>query len=458
MLTRLEVDGFKNLLGFEAYFGPYTCIAGANAVGKSNIFDAIHFMSLLADTTFVEAASNVRSAAGSSDPRNLFWQGGAGAPGRIRLAAEMIVPAVVEDDFGRTVTPTTSFLRYEIVLGHRSTSAMARVARDRDGGIELISENLQHIKLGDAKGRLPWKHSRTFRQGAVFGRRGGIAYISTTDGAVNVHQDGESRGRPRTSPASRAPRSVVSTTTTSDAPTILAARREMQQWRILALEPAAMRSPEPLSAPSVVGTDGSHLAVALLRMADRDPEIFHRVAAAASALVDVRAVSLDLDQRRELLTLQAQVARDPLLPARSLSDGTLRFIALCILDLDSEYTGLVCMEEPENGIHPARIPAMLDLVQRMAVNPTEPPGADNPLRQVIVNTHSPVLVAAHANHDDLVLALPATVRRNGGPAETLRLRGLAGSWRSDTLGLIGADISDYLLAGPGEQLRMDVIA
>ena len=48
MLTRLEVDGFKNLLGFDAYFGPYTCIAGPNAVGKSNIFDAIEFLSLLA--------------------------------------------------------------------------------------------------------------------------------------------------------------------------------------------------------------------------------------------------------------------------------------------------------------------------------------------------------------------------------------------------------------------------
>lgn len=28
MLTRLEVDGFENLLGFHAQFGPFTCIAG----------------------------------------------------------------------------------------------------------------------------------------------------------------------------------------------------------------------------------------------------------------------------------------------------------------------------------------------------------------------------------------------------------------------------------------------
>lgn len=40
MLTRLEVDGFKNLVGVEVDFGPLTCIAGPNSVGKSNLFDA----------------------------------------------------------------------------------------------------------------------------------------------------------------------------------------------------------------------------------------------------------------------------------------------------------------------------------------------------------------------------------------------------------------------------------
>ena len=48
MLTRLEADGFKNLIDFAVDFGPYTCIAGPNGVGKSNVFDAIHFLSLLA--------------------------------------------------------------------------------------------------------------------------------------------------------------------------------------------------------------------------------------------------------------------------------------------------------------------------------------------------------------------------------------------------------------------------
>ncbi len=41
MLTRLKVSGFKNLVDVDVHFGPFTCIAGANGVGKSNLFDAI---------------------------------------------------------------------------------------------------------------------------------------------------------------------------------------------------------------------------------------------------------------------------------------------------------------------------------------------------------------------------------------------------------------------------------
>ena len=41
MLTRFQVQGFKNLLDLDVRFGPFTCVAGRNAVGKSNLFDAI---------------------------------------------------------------------------------------------------------------------------------------------------------------------------------------------------------------------------------------------------------------------------------------------------------------------------------------------------------------------------------------------------------------------------------
>ena len=49
MLTRLKVNGFKNLVDVDVSFGPFTCVAGVNGVGKSNLFDAITFLGALAE-------------------------------------------------------------------------------------------------------------------------------------------------------------------------------------------------------------------------------------------------------------------------------------------------------------------------------------------------------------------------------------------------------------------------
>ena len=52
MITRFKVDGFKSLVDIDIRFGPLTCIAGANSVGKSNLFDAIRFLSDLTEKTY----------------------------------------------------------------------------------------------------------------------------------------------------------------------------------------------------------------------------------------------------------------------------------------------------------------------------------------------------------------------------------------------------------------------
>ena len=48
MLTRLEIDGFKTFENLAIDFLPFTVVLGSNAAGKSNLFDAIRLLSLLA--------------------------------------------------------------------------------------------------------------------------------------------------------------------------------------------------------------------------------------------------------------------------------------------------------------------------------------------------------------------------------------------------------------------------
>jgi len=107
---------------------------------------------------------------------------------------------------------------------------------------------------------------------------------------------------------------------------------------------------------------------------------------------DVREVNVDRDDKRELLTLLVTGKDGTPYTARSLSDGTLRFLALAVIEMDPQAQGVICLEEPENGIHPERIPTMLDLLQDIATDTQEDVDNTNPLRQVIVNTHSPAVV------------------------------------------------------------------
>ena len=98
MLTRIEVDGFKNLVDFTLDFGPYTCIAGVNGVGKSNIFDAIRFLSLLTDHTINQAALQIRSPEqDTGEVGDLFFSASGETRKRITMAVEMIVDSHVVD-------------------------------------------------------------------------------------------------------------------------------------------------------------------------------------------------------------------------------------------------------------------------------------------------------------------------------------------------------------------------
>ncbi|WP_432085258.1 AAA family ATPase [Streptomyces sp. bgisy095] len=389
MLTRLEVSGFKNLLDLRVEFGPFTCIAGENGTGKSNVFDAIHFLSLLADSAMIEAAQAVRGTHGTlhGDARDLFWNGYAEGEHQMRFAAEMIVSDEVEDDFGRVAEPTSTFLRYELRLGYQPPRG-----GERGGRLTLRYEDLSQIRPREAPAQLRFPHSaRDFRQPVIRGRRSPAPYISTSletgDAVVSIHADGSRRGQPRPAPASRAPQTMLSTVNRNDDPTILAARREMQSWRRLALEPSALRTADHYSDPTDMRPDGLHLPRSLDRIAreksPKDPaRIYSRVAGRLSDLsgLHVRTLHVEADDTRELLTIKLHEIDGMVLPARSLSEGTLRFLALCVLLEDPRAQGLLCMEEPENGIHPANLSAMVDLVRDLAVDPFVPVEPDNPFR------------------------------------------------------------------------------
>ena len=410
MLTRLVVNGFKNLVDFDMDFGPYTCIAGPNGVGKSNIFDAIQFLSLLTECTINQAALQIRnSGEDTGEIADLFFTGDVERHNRLEFAVEMIVDRAVADDFGREAEASSSFLRYEVAFHYEPPSPTA----GHLGGLVLEREELRPIAAGQAWQHLRFPHNKgRFRDSVVYNKRHSRSgYISTTvdkesdQTAIVVHQDGGSHGRGRPAPAKGATRTIIGTENTATTPTILAARREMQNWRILALEPAAMRRPDRYTQAPGITADGAHIPATLQHQANvaSQEDVYATVASRLSYMVPVRALRVTKDDVRQLLSLELEEESGLQLRANSISDGTLRFLALVVLAEVANTTGLYCMEEPENGIHPAKLAVMNKLLQDIAVDIEEPIGTDNLLRQVIVATHSPYFVQLQ-NQGDLVLA------------------------------------------------------
>lgn len=436
MLTRLKVDGFKNLVGVDVRFGPFTCVAGPNGVGKSNLFDAIRFLSALTEKPLIEAAQSVRGEEErTSDIEGIFHRVGDRQGTEMSLLVEMIIPREGIDHLGQDAKAAISFLRYELDLQLRGQA------------LSIRREALTHINLSDARDHLRFPHKPAWRRSVVQGRRT-AAFISTDrdGGQVYLHQDQgkdyRGGGRPRPHVAERLPRTVLSDVNAAESATAVLARQEMRSWRLLQLEPSALRAPDPYTAPTSLATDGAHLAATLARLTKirrTDPTaeetreagaVAARVANRLAELIDgVRSIRVDANDRRELLTLRLTESDGTEHEARSLSDGTLRFLALAILENDPTAQGVLCLEEPENGIHPERIPAMLRLLSDLAVDPDLEVSAENSLRQVIVNTHSPAVVA-EVFDDDLLVAVPEWVPVDSTSGMRPAFRWLKDTWRA----------------------------
>ncbi len=80
------------------------------------------------------------------------------------------------------------------------------------------------------------------------------------------------------------------------------------------------------------------------------------------------------------------------IPATRLSDGTLRYLCLLAILCDPKPPPLICIEEPELGLHPDILPKLADLMV-----------AASERTQLVITTHSDVLVDAMTDQPEAIL-------------------------------------------------------
>lgn len=149
--------------------------------------------------------------------------------------------------------------------------------------------------------------------------------------------------------------------------------------------------------------DFSNLGLFLNRLR-RDPTAKTAILA---GLKDLYSGFDDFDISVESSTVQVFFTEGRfVIPATRLSDGTLRYLCLLAILCDPNPPKLICIEEPEIGLHPDILPKLADLLIGAAQR-----------TQLIITTHSDILVDAMTEHPESILIC----EKDAGQTEIRRL-------------------------------------
>ena len=129
----------------------------------------------------------------------------------------------------------------------------------------------------------------------------------------------------------------------------------MESWLFFYFEPRErMRAASPVKEVRHIGLMGEELAPFLNTLKALEPKQFAGVEKALHMIMpSIEGIGVEVSKLGEVeLTFRESGVE---IPARILSEGTLRILGLLALSGAKEQPSLIGFEEPENGIHPRRI-------------------------------------------------------------------------------------------------------
>ena len=179
------------------------------------------------------------------------------------------------------------------------------------------------------------------------------------------------------------------------------ARGMRPSWVTLGVVPTAMRGRGLFTDRRPLQPDGGNLASVLGRIADAGEDSWQWLLADAVALLpELRDIRVE--QSGDFWDLSFNSRGTGWTSVRTASDGTLRVLAILAAAHDPNHGALLVVDEVENGLHPSRL---TELIRRLR-SITEASSGDGQSKQMILTTHSPVVLSAlYPEHEDEVVFL-----------------------------------------------------
>ena len=375
MLNRVHIKGYKSLNDVAAQLAPLTLLFGPNAAGKSNFLDALQLLSGLATSRTLSEAFGPPYRGKPLESFTLGDQGLAGLMEQPRLAfsieADLQLSDAVVDAVNRQVQemrrPGGTTRSEEIIPrpAVRERNLRYRIEIEmipRSGILRVTDEYLAALN----------------RQGEVSGSRS--PFIGRVGEKIRLRLEGQAHPMDYDRYLDHTILSMPHYP--PHYPHLTAARRELESWLFFYFEPRErMRAANPVKEVRHIGLMGEDLAAFLNTLRALEPRQFEAVEKALRTLIPgMDGIEMDISELGEVeLRLKENGVA---IPARVLSEGTLRLLGLLALTGADSTPSLVGFEEPENGIHPGRIKLIADLLKtRSSIGNS----------QYIVTTHSPIL-------------------------------------------------------------------
>ena len=373
MLTRLHVKGYKSLIDVEVALKPLTLLFGPNTAGKSNLLDAVQLLSKLATSRTLKEAFDPPCR---GKPLESFTMGDGGVRAlreQERLVFSIEADLHISDAIAKAVDQ--EILEMRRPAGPGNSGKVPEHVRERRLRYRLAVEMLPNSGLL----RITDEYLAALRSdGKPTGQR--RAFIERQNQKLHLRREGQARPMHYERYLDRAILSMPHYA--PHYPHLTAARRELESWRFFYFEPRErMRAATSIKEVRHVGAMGEELAAFLITLETRQPRQFQALEKALKMLLpDVDGIETEVNDlgEAEFRLRENGVA----IPARVLSEGTLRLLGLLALTGADDTPALVGFEEPENGVHPRRIELIADLLRTSATSDET---------QYVVTTHSPIL-------------------------------------------------------------------
>jgi predicted ATPase len=338
MLRKFTVNNFKSLINVTYEPGSVNLLVGMNNSGKTNLCQALRF-------------------------------------------------------FGQTAWEQTTFaVRREVIGGRVSNVYFDHPTIDLGCTCDLtVNDETMTFEYSlslRARGQLPVDAERLQVSGGAFGADS-VSLLENRVGEVRLlNEERFLRGKSVSS--------CYQDTTASPTATMLsrlhdsranqraiAFRDHLAGWQYYDLDGHHLRYDFFDAEADTLSSDGSNLASTLFRLKSSDERRYRRLLELVQEL-EPRLDALNFATAGEAIEMELTDARDHRFGLSSVSNGTLRFMALCYIILNNarqKSPSLTIIEEPENGLYVGYLKPLFELI--------DPTGAGG---QYIFTSHSPYFI------------------------------------------------------------------